>query len=199
MKLNIFSVPEGHVAGLKGKFDQVGLKAIHTGTDGPWETAFYFSAEEEPSEIPWVTFSDFFGDQQPQNLIYFGAYVFERPGHCYVLTYGKAHFYVRPFCDHEQAHPPPGPHGAGPERDLSDRDRAQDVDGHPGEPLRLVRVVALECPGRQGRRRAAVLGLQRPGSGGRRARHERVRSGRFVERAAHGPRCYRNVPGPDES
>jgi uncharacterized protein (TIGR04141 family) len=102
MKINIFSVPDGNVSALKAKFDQVGLKAIHTATDGTWETVFYFSAEQTPAEIPWVsTFSEFFGDLQPENLIYFGSYVFERPSRCYVLTYGKAHFYVRPFCDHD--------------------------------------------------------------------------------------------------
>ncbi len=70
MKLNVFFVPNGNVSALKAKFDQVGLKAIHTATDGVWETAFYFSSEQTPAEIPWVsTFSEFFGSLQPQNLI----------------------------------------------------------------------------------------------------------------------------------
>ena len=102
MKLNVFFVPDWNVSALKAKFDQVGLKAIHTATDGIWETAFYFSSEQTPAEIPWVsTFAEFFAGLQAQNLIYFGAYVFEQPSRCYVLTYGKAHFYVRPFCDHD--------------------------------------------------------------------------------------------------
>jgi uncharacterized protein (TIGR04141 family) len=102
MKLNVFSLPEGNVSALKAKFDQVGLKVIHTATDGAWETAFYFSAEQAPTEIPWVsTFAEFFGDSQPENLIYFAAYLFQQSSRCYVLTYGKAHFYVRPFCDHD--------------------------------------------------------------------------------------------------
>ena len=74
MKINVFSVPDGNVSALKAKFDQVGLKAIHTATDGAWETVFYFSAEQTPAEIPWVsTFAEFFGDLQPENLIYFGV------------------------------------------------------------------------------------------------------------------------------
>lgn len=102
MKLNIFSVPPENVAALKGKFQDVGLEAIHVGTDSEWNVAFYFSEEQQPAPIPWVdTFRDFFGDRRPRNLIYFAAYVFERPGHCHVLTYGKAHFYVRAFCDHD--------------------------------------------------------------------------------------------------
>lgn len=102
MKLNIFSVPEDNVAALKDKFDQVGLKPIHTTAEGLWQAAFYFSAEQEPAEILWVeTFSEFFGDPKPHNLIYFAAYMFEQPGRCYVVTYGKAHFYVRAACDHD--------------------------------------------------------------------------------------------------
>jgi uncharacterized protein (TIGR04141 family) len=102
MKLNIFSVPQGNVAAVKDKFGQVGLNVIHSATDGPWQTAFLFSEKQEPDDIPWVgTFAEFFGDRRPQNLIYFGAYVFEQSGNCYVLTYGKTHFYVRPFCDHD--------------------------------------------------------------------------------------------------
>jgi len=102
MKLNIFLVPQGNVAAVKDKFGQVGLNVIHSATEGPWQTGFYFSERQEPDDIPWVnTFAEFFGDPRPQNLIYFGAYVFEQPGYCYILTYGKTHFYVRPFCDHD--------------------------------------------------------------------------------------------------
>jgi len=102
MKINVFSVPDGNVSALRAKFDQVGLTVIHAATDGVWETLFYFSVEQTPAEIPWVrTFAEFFGNSHPQNLIYFGAYVFEQPSRCYVLTFGKAHFYVRPFCDHD--------------------------------------------------------------------------------------------------
>ena len=84
------------------KFDEVGLSVIHTAAAGAWQTAFYFSAQQSPTEIPWVsTFSEFFVGPQPQNLIYFAAYLFQQPGHAYLLTFGKAHFYVRPFCDHD--------------------------------------------------------------------------------------------------
>ncbi len=102
MKLNIFSVPPENVAAMKDKFDSVGLKPIHESADAPWDTSFYFSEGEEPNPIPWVgTFAEFFDDRQFLNLIYFGAYVFEQAGRCFVLTYGKSHFYVRPFCDHD--------------------------------------------------------------------------------------------------
>jgi uncharacterized protein (TIGR04141 family) len=102
MKLNVFSVPSGNIPPMVEKFESVGLKPIHIGTQGDWKTTFYFSKDEEPNPIPWVsTFAEFFGDTEFLNLIYFGAYIFEKNGHCFVLTYGKSHFYVRPFCDHD--------------------------------------------------------------------------------------------------
>jgi uncharacterized protein (TIGR04141 family) len=102
MKLNIFSVPSANVSAMKDKFDSVGLKAIYNGSESPWKTTIYFTEGEEPNPIPWVgTFAEFFGDEQFLNLIYFGAYVFEQENRCFVLTYGKTHFYVRPFSDND--------------------------------------------------------------------------------------------------
>src|SRR4051794_28676862 len=102
MKLNIFSVASGNVLLVLEKFAAVGLKEIHVAEQEGWTAAFYFSEEEEPNAIPWVgTFAEFFGDEIPQNLTYFAAYVFQRAGRCFVLTYGKTHFYVRPFCEHD--------------------------------------------------------------------------------------------------
>jgi len=98
MKLNIFAVPSDNVLAMEEKFKSVGLESIHVGEQSGWKTAFYFSKGEEPNPIPWVgTFAEFFGDTNFLNLIYFGAYVFKRDDHCFVLTYGKSHFYVRHF------------------------------------------------------------------------------------------------------
>jgi uncharacterized protein (TIGR04141 family) len=102
VKLNIFSMPSDNVPSMKQKFESVGLEPIHVGEQSTWETTFYFSKGEEPNPIPWVgTFAEFFGDTNFLNLIYFGAYVFQKEDHCFVLTYGKSHFYVRPFCEHD--------------------------------------------------------------------------------------------------
>jgi len=102
VKLNIFAVPSDNVPSLIEKFESVGLESIHDGEESGWKTTFYFSKEEEPNPIPWVgTFAEFFGDESFANLIYFAAYVFQKEDHCFVLTYGKSHFYVRPFCEHD--------------------------------------------------------------------------------------------------
>jgi len=102
VKLNIFAVPSENIAPMEEKFETVGLKSIHNGVQAGWKTTFYFSIDEEPNPIPWVgTFADFFGDTDFHNLIYFGAYLFQKEDRCFVLTYGKSHFYARPFCDHD--------------------------------------------------------------------------------------------------
>lgn len=103
MKLNIFSVPTEGVAALKVKLGDVGLKVIHQGEMSGWQSAFYFLENPEPAPIPWVaTYAEYFEDNNlPMNLIYFSAYIFEKDDKCYALSYGKAHFYIRQFCDHD--------------------------------------------------------------------------------------------------
>ncbi|WP_229071446.1 DUF6119 family protein [Actinoplanes sp. DH11] len=102
MKINIFSVPPDNLAALEEKFETVGLEVLAQDQQDGWEAKFYFSQNEEPNPIPWVeTFSDFFKGKEPSNLIYFAAYVFSKSDHCFVLTYGKSHFYVRQHCDHD--------------------------------------------------------------------------------------------------
>ncbi|MEN3608022.1 DUF6119 family protein [Plantactinospora sp. ZYX-F-223] len=102
MKLNIFLVPSTNVPALESKFESVGLRMIHESEQHGWQARFYFSANEEPNPIPWVeTYADFFQEEQPANLIYFAAYTFRKDELLFVLTYGKSHFYVRPFCDHD--------------------------------------------------------------------------------------------------
>ncbi|ROO50798.1 uncharacterized protein (TIGR04141 family) [Micromonospora sp. Llam0] len=103
MKMNIFRIPEANVAALEGKLSSVGLRVIHQGELEGWEGKFYFSKDEGPSSIPWVeTFSEFFMDEgRPANLIYFAVYFFRKGRECFVLSYGKSHFYVRQYCDHD--------------------------------------------------------------------------------------------------
>lgn len=103
MKTNVFSIPKAKVGALKSKFTGVGLEVIHSEAQEGWNASFYFSKNEEPSQIPWVeTFSSFFGeDEEFKNLIYFGAYIFEKNDKCFVLSFGKTHFYIRPFCEYD--------------------------------------------------------------------------------------------------
>ena len=40
-------------------------------------------------------------NEEFQNSIYFGAYIFENDNRVFALSFGKSHFYIRPFADNE--------------------------------------------------------------------------------------------------
>lgn len=87
---------------MKAKFKQIDLKSIYNESQNEWNATFYFSQNEEPCEIPWVkTFKNVFKKNDFQNLSYFGAYVFEKNDQCFVLSFGKAYFYIQPFCEND--------------------------------------------------------------------------------------------------
>ncbi len=102
MKLNIFKIPKDKVADLKIKFDSLGLVNIHSTTNGKWKADFYFSKDIDSKKIPWVEeYEDFFVDGKPKNLIYFATYIWENDKYCFGISYGKSHFYLRQYCDHD--------------------------------------------------------------------------------------------------
>lgn len=101
MKLNIFSIPKDQVQALKDKLTLVKMKATNTTTINSWFATFYFSESPDPVSIPWVqTFCNFFSEiEEPKNMIYYAAYIWEKDDSCLVLSFGKSHFYLRQFCD----------------------------------------------------------------------------------------------------
>jgi len=102
MKLNIFKIPKDKVSDLKAKFEFLGLKNINSSEQNSWKADFYFSKDIDPIQIPWAeTYSDFFTEEKPENKIFFCAYIWENENYCFVLSYGKSHFYLRQFCDHD--------------------------------------------------------------------------------------------------
>ncbi len=102
MKLNIFKIPKSNVADLKAKFSFLGLKNIHSETQNKWNGSFYFSKDVQPSEISWVAeYIDFFSEEKPENTLYFSVYLWENTEYCFCISYGKSHFYLRQYCDHD--------------------------------------------------------------------------------------------------
>ncbi len=102
MKLNIFQIPKEDVAPLLEKFTSVGLRRIHHEKKKEWDTHFFFSKNAQPIPIPWIaTYSDFFPDPKPENKMFYGAYLWIKDEVCLVISYGKTHFYLRQFCDHD--------------------------------------------------------------------------------------------------
>lgn len=104
MRLNIFSIAEAEVSALCDKLKSTGMHVIKEVTQDGWAGEFYYSSTPHPSATSWgKTFSSYFGNgvSAPRSLAYWAAYVFTKGECCYVLSYGKAHFYIRPFCDYD--------------------------------------------------------------------------------------------------
>jgi uncharacterized protein (TIGR04141 family) len=102
MKLNIFKIPKDNVADLKTKFNFLNLKNIHSKTQSGWNASFYFSKDAQPSEISWVAeYQEFFDGEKPENTLYFAVYLWENNKYCFGISYGKSHFYLRQYCDHD--------------------------------------------------------------------------------------------------
>ncbi|WP_187978196.1 DUF6119 family protein [Mycetocola sp. JXN-3] len=100
MKLNIFKVSSGQLPGLVNKFKKSGLNEVGASTQDGWQGQFYFSTTPDPVIVSWVEqFSGLIGEGEFKNRAYFGAMIFTREKAAFVVTFGKAHFYARPFCD----------------------------------------------------------------------------------------------------
>lgn len=101
MKLNVFKIPKDRVKDLKDRLVYLGLKHVRSATENSYKCDFYFSEEPTPTKIPWVeTYKEFF-TEEPTNKIYYACYLWENDKYCFALSYGKAHFYLRQFCDHD--------------------------------------------------------------------------------------------------
>ena len=102
MKLNIFEIPKDKVEDLKAKFESLGLKSINSSEFGRWKANFYFSKDIDSKPIPWVeVYKEFFIEGEPENLIYFATYIWENDKYCFGISYGKSHFYLRQYCNHD--------------------------------------------------------------------------------------------------
>lgn len=102
MKVNIFKIPKDKVKDLKDKLKSVGLESINGKVQKTWNTEFFFSLDVDPVVPTWIeTYLDFFPSALPSNRIYSACYFWENAENCFALSYGKSHFYLRQFCDHD--------------------------------------------------------------------------------------------------
>ncbi|GAA1716737.1 hypothetical protein GCM10009745_76600 [Kribbella yunnanensis] len=102
VKLNIFKIPLDQLAPLREALDSAKLVQTNAVTLGKWTGEFYFSTEPKLSPVPWVqTFAEFIGDGTYLNRNYFGAMVLADETSAYAISFGKAHFHIRPHCDYD--------------------------------------------------------------------------------------------------
>src|SRR4051812_4925412 len=68
-----------------------------------WRGGFFYSTNPLPSTPGWAeTFQSYFeGNELPHGKNHYAAFVFTRNDRCLVLSFGKSHFYIRPYCDYD--------------------------------------------------------------------------------------------------
>jgi len=103
VRLNIFSINKNDLPELRKKLAAIGMSIIHSEEQVGWQGSFYFSNDPKPGTIDWAeTFQTYFDKvPKPENINYFAVYLFTRRNRAYAVSYGKAHFYLRQFCDHD--------------------------------------------------------------------------------------------------
>lgn len=103
MKVNVFAVPGRERGLLLQKLESVGMSVIKSVEQDGWTGDFYYSPDANPKESSWAApFRTYFTDDPiPEAHSPFAVYLFTKDDLVYALSYGKAHFYVRPYCDYD--------------------------------------------------------------------------------------------------
>jgi uncharacterized protein (TIGR04141 family) len=103
MKVNVFAIPDTDRGLLLAKLESTGMSSIRTVHQDGWTGDFYYSPDANPKESSWAApFRAYFTDHPiPESHSPFAVYLFTKDDRAYALSYGKAHFYVRPYCDYD--------------------------------------------------------------------------------------------------
>ena len=102
MKLNIFRIPSEHLEGLKRHLEKKGLERSGSIEQDGWKGVFLFNPEPPTGKIPWIaTFRDLIGDGAFANRSYYAVLLMEKGSSVFAVTFGRSHFYVRPYCDYD--------------------------------------------------------------------------------------------------
>lgn len=103
VKLNIFAIPKRDVGKLRAKLKAVGLLLVAQVAQDGWHGDFYFSSDAQGREVPWAKplRALFGGRQDPRSHSPHAVYLFSRSGRHFAVSYGKSHFFIRPYCDYD--------------------------------------------------------------------------------------------------
>lgn len=103
MKVNVFAIPVDDAPLLRTKLESAGMSVIKTVQQEGWDGDFYYSPDATPKESSWVApYRTYFAERPiPKTHSPFAVYLFSNDQRAYALCYGKAHFYVRPYCDYD--------------------------------------------------------------------------------------------------
>ncbi|MFV8381849.1 DUF6119 family protein [Corynebacterium hindlerae] len=102
MKLNIFKLNDGCYESMIDKFASVGLQSANKQMSNEWELELFFSEEPTGAEPGWISPLKFLlPDKSFETQSYFAVICARKNGYLFAISFGKSHFYVRPFCNHD--------------------------------------------------------------------------------------------------
>ena len=104
MKINIFGIPTDDLAPMTGKLEASGMEVIKEVEQDGWRGRFFYSTRPTGGKIPWAeTFQSYFdeGHPLPTSRNPYAVFVFTKGKQTYALSFGKTHFYIRPYCDYD--------------------------------------------------------------------------------------------------
>lgn len=102
MRLNIFRIAGDEKPALIKKLKAVGLTSVSDIVQSSWTGNMYFSSDGVENSVHWITeLGDLLPDDDYTSRSFFGAMVMTKGRSTFAITFGKAHMYVRPFCDYD--------------------------------------------------------------------------------------------------
>ncbi|MEL5899711.1 DUF6119 family protein [Clostridium sporogenes] len=102
-KYNIYKIIKEEENNLIEKLESVNLISTYVTEINGYKFEFFYSHNPQEIDIWWTDlYRDFFVDIEiPKNKIYFGVLLISNSDLVYAVSLGKAHFYLKNFCDLE--------------------------------------------------------------------------------------------------
>jgi uncharacterized protein (TIGR04141 family) len=103
VKTNIFCISAAEVSDLRTKLESTGMSVIREVDQDGWHGEFFYSTNPRFTTPGWAeTFRSYFDEVEiPVGKNHYAAFVFTKGERCLVLSFGKSHFYIRPYCDYD--------------------------------------------------------------------------------------------------
>lgn len=104
MKLNIFRVDADELPGMLARFEDVGLELVSDKTEASnWQRRLFYSTDPGTTTPGWVLpLTDDLPDGVATDATYlFAALLVSRADRHFLISYGKSHFYIRPYADYD--------------------------------------------------------------------------------------------------
>lgn len=101
-KYNLYKINPHQKTRLIQTLEDKGLENIHSEVIDGFQMDFFFSSQPDEVDIWWTeVYGNFFLKREdiPTNQIYFATLILSQGRVCYAVSLGKAHFYLKRFCD----------------------------------------------------------------------------------------------------